>query len=375
MKKLQKIISYLLIPALVLGLLPVTFGGITEVYAAETLAGTVLGTCGEITIGSFNDGLETPGEGETKTPGEGELKTPGEGENNTSGSDKPVVPDTGTGIKEPETDAPVKSETSVNQILITADSKKIAAGKKIALTAKIFPGDASNKQVTWSSDNTKYASVDDNGVVTTKRAGAGKTVTITASARDGSGVKGTYEIQIVKHTVKKITLTADATAAKCGDKLKIRAKVTAGGKTANKSLAWSSDKEEYATVNSKGVVTILKEGKGETVTITAAATDGSGIKAAYKIKIKKALVTGIMLTANMLTVKAGDKLNIKATVYVSSRNASRKLKWTISNSKYAAISKKGVLKAKKAGKGKTVKITAAATDGSGKIGTIKIKIK
>lgn len=403
MKKMRNSISFFLILALVLELVAVPFCGTAAVYANGIITpgekSSVFRTQksgkaeAEQTKTPDEGEMKTPDEGETKTPDEGETKTPGEGGTNTpdkgepdtSNPGKPGVPDTDTGIKKPDTDADgakkpkpdtsAKPETSVNQILITADSKKIAAGKKIALTAKVLPADASNKQVTWSLDNSNYASVDTNGVVTAKKAGAGKTVTITAAAKDGSGVKGTYEIQIVKHIVKKITLTADATAAKYGDKLKIKAKVAVSGKTANKSLKWSSDQEEYATVNEKGVVTILKQGKGEIVTITAAATDGSGIKATYQIKIKRALVTGIMLTANTLTVKAGNKLNIKATVYVSSRNASRKLKWTTSNSKYATVSKKGVLKAKKAGKGKTVKITAAATDGSGKKGTIQIKIK
>jgi VCBS repeat-containing protein len=39
------------------------------------------------------------------------------------------------------------------------------------------------------------------------------------------------------------------------------------------------------------------------------------------------------------------------------------------------VTSNGVVKTKKAGKGKTVKITVAATDGSGKKTTVKIKIK
>ena len=45
-------------------------------------------------------------------------------------------------------------------------------------------------------------------------------------------------------------------------------------------------RDRYATVNSKGVVTTKKAGKGKTVKITATATDGSGKKATIKIKIK-----------------------------------------------------------------------------------------
>ena len=75
------------------------------------------------------------------------------------------------------------------------------------------------------------------------------------------------------------------------------------------------------------------------------------------------------------TVKAGKKLKVKATVKTTGKKVNKKLKWTSSNTKYATVSASGVVKTKKAGKGKTVKITAVSTDGSNKKGTVKIKIK
>ena len=51
------------------------------------------------------------------------------------------------------------------------------------------------------------------------------------------------------------------------------------------------------------------------------------------------------------------------------------MKWTSSNKKYATVNSSGKVKALKAGKGKKVKITAMATDGSGKKKTVVIKIK
>lgn len=56
------------------------------------------------------------------------------------------------------------------------------------------------------------------------------------------------------------------------------------------------------------------------------------------------------------------------------RECSKAVTWS-SNKEYATVTSKGVIKALKAGKGKTVKITAKAKDGSGKKATIKIKIK
>ena len=97
-------------------------------------------------------------------------------------------------------------------------------------------------------------------------------------------------------------------------------------------------------------------------------------RSSYKIKIMKSAVKSIKVKAAK-SVKAGKKVKAKVTVKTTGKNANKKLKWTSSNTKYATVSSKGVIKTKKAGRGKTVKITAAATDGSGKKSTVKIKIK
>ncbi len=69
--------------------------------------------------------------------------------------------------------------------------------------------------------------------------------------------------------------------------LAVKASVKTTGKSANKTLTWKSSNTKYATVNKKGVITTKKAGKGKTVTITAASTDGANKKATIKIKIKK----------------------------------------------------------------------------------------
>ncbi len=176
-------------------------------------------------------------------------------------------------------------EYKVTKIQIAGASRKIAAGKKIQLTASVLPSNASNKAVKWTTSNKKYATVDSKGKVSVKKAGAGKSVTITATAADGSGVKATYKIKIQKDAVKSITLKAKKTV-KAGKTLKVKATVKTTGKKANKTLKWTSSNTKYATVSSKGVVKAKKAGKGRKVKITASATDGSGKKKTVTVKIK-----------------------------------------------------------------------------------------
>ncbi len=174
--------------------------------------------------------------------------------------------------------APIKVKT-----IKLSGKTSLLAGKSTRLKAKVSPSNAKNKAISWRSSNTKYASVSSSGVVKAKTAGAGKTVTIRATARDGSGVKAVFRIKI-KGAVKKIKLTAPKTL-KVGKKATVKASVTVG-KGGSKALSWSSSNKKYATVTSKGVVKALKKGKGKTVTITAKAKDGSGRKASVKIKLK-----------------------------------------------------------------------------------------
>lgn len=74
------------------------------------------------------------------------------------------------------------------------------------------------------------------------------------------------------------------------------------------------------------------------------------------------------------SLKAGKSMKLKTKV-TATGGANKSLVYTSSNPDYATVSKSGKVKALKAGKGKTVKITAMATDGSKKKSVLRIRIK
>lgn len=145
----------------------------------------------------------------------------------------------------------------------------------------------------------------------------------------------------------------------------------------NQNLNWVSSDETVATVDKNGVVTAKADAAGKTVQITAIAEDRGTIYGVGTVTVvkptKTVAVKKIKLTASKKTIKAGKSIKIKATVKpVTATN--KKLTWKTSNKKYATVTQKGKVTAKKKGKGHTVKITATSKSNPKIKGTIKLKI-
>ena len=162
----------------------------------------------------------------------------------------------------------------------------MAAGKKVKLKVKVTPANASDQTVKYEVNNKKYASVNKKGELVLKKAGAGHTVKLTATAQDGSNIKTSCKISIMKHAVKKVKLSAASKTIKAGKSIRLKTEIAVTGKKVNKKLKYISSNTKYATVTQTGVVKAKKAGKGKYVTITAAATDGSNKKGKIRLKIK-----------------------------------------------------------------------------------------
>ena len=191
----------------------------------------------------------------------------------------PIATETPVGTPKPaETEKPKEN--------VPVTSMKIAASGKLHLVVTGKDGKNNNASVKWQSDNTKYATINSDGVVKFKKAGIGKTVVMTATSKSDNHLVKKVKIKILKNAVTGIKVKNAPKTLKAGKSITLKAVVYTNGKDANKSLTWSSSNSKYLTVNSKGKIVAKKAGKGKTVYVYAAATDGSGKKVKIKIKIK-----------------------------------------------------------------------------------------
>ncbi len=272
---------------------------------------------------------------------------------------------------------------SVQTIKITGSGNELAALKTMTLNAEILPSSATNKNLTWTSSDPNALAVTSQytygyqATVTARTVQNPTTVTITATAADGSGTKGTYEITVVPQvgTLQIVDATgapfADNAAyidlGKSNRTLQLKVSVTPTG--ASTGATWATNNYQVATVDSNGLVKGVAAG---TAVITATASDGSGRRATLTVKVATQ-ATKIEIVNTERELYATKTLALRAQATPGS--ASSTFTWTSSNPDAATVSAYGVVTAKKVDYDTQVTITATASDGSGQSGSITLTIK
>ena len=211
----------------------------------------------------------------------------------------------------------------VTGITLSKEKIEIAKDKSIRLTASLTPVDTSD-ELTWTSSNEEVATVED-GVVKAVGLGEAEIVAMAGSVTKSCPVK-------VYQGVNNITLDVTSHTMTIGDFLQLTA--TIYPKDAEyKDVIWSSDNEDVAVVDQKGLVQAKAYGK---VKITATSKDG-GLEAVCNVTVEPVAVTEVSLNAKAVTLKVGETYQLKETILPE--NATDKtVTWTSSNTKAATVS-------------------------------------
>ena len=218
----------------------------------------------------------------------------------------------------------------VNPTGISVNKSRVdlIVGHSIQVNATVSPNNANNKSVTWSSQNTRVATVH-NGKITAVGTGStlvlaktynGKTASVRVYVRSNAIAVDKIRLNVTNFTIRKkesYTLSATITPSNAS----------------NKTITWTSSNTSIATV-SGGKVTSKKVG---TVTITAKIHNGKTATAKVTVHNKPSLSVGATTIMDEHTTTA------------SAKNVSGTIAWSSSNTSIFTVNSSGTIKGKKPG--------------------------
>ena len=182
---------------------------------------------------------------------------------------------TGTNTRTITVKQPSSSTINPTGVSLNCSSLTLSKGSTKTLSATVYPSNATNKSVTWTSSNSSVASVS-NGRITANGFG-----TATITARTSNGKTSTCRV-----TVKGVSmLPTYISSVYAGDVLYFSISsygVSSSGK-------WSSSNGSIASVSSSGKVTTKKPGY---VTITFKTSDGYSASKTIYVNSKTVSKTG-----------------------------------------------------------------------------------
>lgn len=227
------------------------------------------------------------------------------------------------------------TEADIKKITPEKNSVIIEKGGKYTCSVTLTPKNASKKDLTYKSSNTKVAKVTSKGVVTGVAPGS---AVITIRSKNNSKVKATINVS-VGHIIKSVSISKTQLNLKKGSTATLTASVSPTGTKYN-SVKWSSSNTGVATVNQNGLVTAVGNGKAY---ITATSTENPGAKASCAVTVGDSEstvdVTGISISPSGTTVSKGNSASLSASL--SPQGASGTVSWSIADSSIASISSNG----------------------------------
>ena len=211
----------------------------------------------------------------------------------------------------------------VESITLDKASLELKKGESANLVATVGPANADDKTVTWSSSAPEVATVE-NGKVTAVKSGS---AIITASA----GNKSATCTVSVTTPVTGVTLDLSSITLEEGQSTTITATVSPEDAD-NKTVTWSSDKANIATVDNAGKVTAVAEG-----TATIKATVGE-FSASCTVTVSKKVIAVTEVTLNMTSLElvVGDEVTLTATVKPDDAT-NKTVTWSTSNSDVVTV--------------------------------------
>ena len=258
----------------------------------------------------------------------------------------------------------VPPTVEVTSVSLSERELTLEVGQTAFLIASVLPDDATDKTVTWTSADTKVASVtggnvpDVTGVPmpgatvtavaegeTTINAKAGDVVAsckVTVKKKDdggnGNGGEGGGEV-----TVTGITLDNGEIHLTPSQTFQLVATVQPEDAASQVTVSWSSKNTGVATVDQNGTVTAVANGETDVV------ASAGGKEASCHVKVESEVaITGISLNETALTLKEGETFQLQAT-FIPATATPKTIEWTSSIPAVATVDDNGLVTAVRKG--------------------------
>lgn len=217
----------------------------------------------------------------------------------------------------------------VSSIELSLEDMTLYIGSTATLTAKVYPENATNREIAWSSADPSIVSVDTSGLLSALQ--IGETI-VTASCGD---ISATCKVRVIAIAPTSIELNIKDMNLFIGQSETLQA-VVRPANTTYLSVIWQSDDESVAIVSASGQVTGVKEGVAN---ITATCGD---VTAVCKVTVNPIPASNIEIVSGNISLTIGSSSELKAKV--SPDNTTHpEVEWVSSDSNIASVSVDGTV--------------------------------
>ena len=215
----------------------------------------------------------------------------------------------------------------VERVSLNYSSITLNKSETRALTATVYPENATNKMVTWASSNTSVASVTNDGLITAHNKG---TATITAFCE---GKYATCEVTVVV-PVTAVFLNYSDVVLEEGQNIQLIAEVQPND-ASDQTVTWTSSNTSVVTV-ANGLVTAISEGF---TTVTASCGEQFAI-CYVTVTGKRIPVERISLDYSSVAIGKSETRHLIVTIYPYNAT-DRNVSWSSSNNAVASVDQQG----------------------------------
>lgn len=183
----------------------------------------------------------------------------------------------------------------------------LMVGEKVKLVATVTPEDATNKNVSYKSDDNNIATVTQDGEISAVGEGS---IIVWVTTEDGQFRAGCkVYVSNTAHLVKEIELNETELTLAVGETFQLTAAIKPSYAN-NKNVVWSSKNEQVATVNETGLVTAIAVGGTR---IFASSEDGGAVSVCNLMVSNPGVneIRKFEFSPNYGIIGVGEKLNLK----------------------------------------------------------------